>query len=101
MMIFPGTDWAESPPESQGVDARAMEAALRHLVRHTAQDGTDKMVVVRRGAMIWRGPRSGEAHGIWSATKSFTSTVLGLLIDDGRCTLETRAADFVPALRRD
>ena len=26
--------------------------------------------------------------------------MLGLLIDDGRCTLETRAADVVPALRR-
>ena len=40
-----------------------------------------------------------EGHGVWSTTKSFTGTVLGLLIADDTCTLDTRAADVLPELK--
>ena len=40
-----------------------------------------------------------EVHGIWSCTKSFTSTVLGLLVDDKKCSLDTKAATIVPELK--
>ena len=53
---------------------------------------------MRHGCAIWQGPEEGEGHGIWACTKSFTSTVLGLLIDDGKATLETLAGDHVPAM---
>jgi CubicO group peptidase (beta-lactamase class C family) len=49
--------------------------------------------------MIWKGDNIDHVHGVWSCTKSFTSTVLGLLIEDGKCSLDTRAASVVPALR--
>ena len=48
--------------------------------------------------MVWAGPGIDKVHGVWSATKSFTSTVLGLLIDDGKATLDTPAKDYVPAM---
>ncbi len=35
---------------------------------------------------------------MFSVTKSFTSSVLGLLIEDGVASLETPAADYFPAL---
>jgi CubicO group peptidase (beta-lactamase class C family) len=54
--------------------------------------------VVRNGYLIWRGPGCDEVIAIASAGKSFTSTCLGLLIDDGKCTLKTRAKDHVPGL---
>jgi CubicO group peptidase (beta-lactamase class C family) len=37
-------------------------------------------------------------HGVWSLTKSFTSTTLGLLIDDGKAKLDTLAKDYVPSM---
>jgi CubicO group peptidase (beta-lactamase class C family) len=37
-------------------------------------------------------------HGVWSLTKSFTSTALGLLIDDGKAGLDTLAKDYVPSM---
>jgi len=48
--------------------------------------------------MVWKGPEIDKVHGVWSATKSFTSTVLGLLIDDGKATLDTLAKDHIPAM---
>ena len=49
--------------------------------------------------MIWKGDNIDKRHGVWSATKSFTSTVLGLLIADGKCTLDTHVADVLPELK--
>ncbi|MCK4580504.1 MAG: serine hydrolase, partial [Dehalococcoidia bacterium] len=49
----------------------------------------------------WKGSDIDNNHNVWSATKSFTSTVLGLLIDDGKCTLDTYAKDYVSSLSSD
>lgn len=96
--VYPAADWAEATPESQDLDAAKLEAALAYLREHAGRDGVDQVVIVRHGRLIWHGPRVDEVHGIWSATKVFTSTVLGLLIADGKATLETRAADVLPEL---
>lgn len=57
-----------------------------------------KAVYVRNGYVIWAGPECDREYQIYSATKSFTSTVLGLLIDDGKVTLGTPDKDLEPAL---
>ena len=46
--------------------------------------------------MIWRGPEADRRQPVWSVTKAFTSTAHGLLIEDGKCTLDTLAADYNP-----
>lgn len=89
---FPGDAWEETEPEAQGVDSTGLEAALAYLRENSGRDGTHEVMVVRHGRLIWHGDRVDHVHGIWSATKSFTSTVLGLLIEDGKCTLDTPAA---------
>ena len=100
-MAFPGRDWEEATPGSQGLDPRALDEAIAGLRASTGRDGVTELVIVRNGRMVWSGPNVDRVHGIWSATKSFTSTVLGLLIDDGKCTLDTLAKDHVPALAKD
>ena len=57
-----------------------------------------QLVIVRNGRLIWEGADADEVHGVWSCTKSFTSTVLGLLIDDGKCRLDSLASEFLPDL---
>ena len=97
--VFPGEQWEEATPESQGVDAVKLHAAVELLGRTVGNDGTQELVIIRHGRMIWKGDDIDKRHGVWSATKSFTSTVLGLLIADGKCTLDTRVADVLPALK--
>ncbi|NLF31811.1 MAG: serine hydrolase [Planctomycetes bacterium] len=98
-MIFPAADWQTASPRSQGVDPRGLEDAVAYLREALAAcGGIEEMAIIRHGRLLWQGTDIDRCHQIWSATKSFTSTVLGLLIDDGRCTLDTPAMDVVPAL---
>jgi CubicO group peptidase (beta-lactamase class C family) len=97
-MVFPGGAWEEASPESQGIDPTRFAEAIKYLRGKAPRDGLAELVVIRNGRMIWQGENIDKVHGTWSCTKSFTSTALGLLIDDGKCCLETRAAEFVPEL---
>jgi CubicO group peptidase (beta-lactamase class C family) len=49
---------------------------------------------------VWKGANIDKIHGIWSLTKSFTSTVLGLLIDDDRVTLETPTKEYISGMSK-
>ncbi len=96
--VFPAKDWQQAIPESQGLDSVRLQAAVDYLRENAGPDGVNEVMIVRNGFLLWKGPNVDKVHGIWSATKSFTSTVLGLLIDDGKATLDTRAKDVVSAL---
>jgi CubicO group peptidase (beta-lactamase class C family) len=97
-MVFPARHWEEATPESQGVKATSLTEAVAHLKANAGRDAVNELAIIRNGRMIWKGPDIDKVHGVWSATKSFTSTVLGLLVDDGKCTLDTPAKAHVPAL---
>lgn len=97
-MVFPGASWQETTPDAQGVDAVKLQAAADWLKSNTPQDGVNELVIVRNGTLIWKGTNIDKKHGIWSCTKSFTSTVLGLLIDDGKCTLDTKASGTLSSM---
>jgi CubicO group peptidase (beta-lactamase class C family) len=98
LTVFPGRAWEIASPESQGVDAAKLHAAVALLASTVGRDGTRELAVVRHGRLIWSGDDIDKMHGVWSFTKSFTSTALGLLIDDGRCTLDTKAQNVLPAM---
>jgi CubicO group peptidase (beta-lactamase class C family) len=95
---FPGKDWQEVAPESQGVDSEKLAAAVSYLKDNSGSDGIRELVVIRNGYMIFKGGDIDNLHGIWSLTKSFTSTVLGLLVDDGKAKLDTLAKDHIPSM---
>ena len=97
--VFPGKDWANASPESQGVDAVKLRAAVDYLDRELKEyGGAGTLFIVRNGYVIWAGPECDRQYQIFSATKSFTSTVLGLLIDDGKVALSTLGKDLDSAL---
>ncbi|MBI5384273.1 MAG: serine hydrolase [Verrucomicrobia bacterium] len=97
--VFPGHNWVEASPTSQGVDAAKLTVAVEYLKANAGRDGVRELVIVRHGRLIWSGDNIDHRHGVWSCTKSFTSTVLGLLLEDGKCALDSPAAQWAPALR--
>jgi len=99
-MTFPGKDWEEATPESQGLDFAKLKEALDYLAENSGSDGIKEMVIIRNGYLIWRGDSIDKVHGVWSLTKSFTSTTLGLLVDDAKCTLDTLAMDYIPDMAK-
>ncbi len=48
---------------------------------------------------IFKGPEADIAQNVWSCTKTFTSIVLGLLIAEGKCSLDSKVSDFLPELK--
>jgi CubicO group peptidase (beta-lactamase class C family) len=97
-MVFPSAQWSEASPESQGVDSAKLRAAVDYMDKHFGSEGARELAIVRNGYLIWQGPDIDAYHNVWSCTKTFTSTVLGLLIADGKCSLDDLAVAYLPSL---
>ena len=97
-MIFPETSWQHAFPESEKVDSEELEMAVSWFERNVPFDGVKRLIIVRNGRVIWQGPEVEQRQRVWSVTKTFTGTAHGLLDDDGKCSLDTRAKNFCPVL---
>ena len=80
------------------MDSAKLQKAIAILEQTVGKDGGHELVIVRNGRMIWHGDSIDKVHGVWSFTKVFTSTALGLLIDDGKCSLDTLAKNVLPTM---
>jgi CubicO group peptidase (beta-lactamase class C family) len=88
-----------STPSAQDVDARGVLDLLDALER----DGHDphSIVLSRHGQVIARGwwaPYSpNRIQLLYSLSKSFAATAVGLLVDEGRVSLDTPGFNLIPA----
>jgi CubicO group peptidase (beta-lactamase class C family) len=83
------------------MDEKRLNEALE-VLRKGSRDGVRQAVVLYRGETVYAGEEASSAvHGVWSVTKSFVSTCLGLLIADGKASLSTQACEIDPPLRKD
>ncbi len=78
---------------------KKLQAALAYLESECGKDGIKKVVVLRDGATVFEGTESKVVQNVWSCTKSFTSTVLGLLIAEGKCSPDDKVSDLLPELK--
>lgn len=95
-MAFPGAAWEEVTPQSQNVDSAKLGDAVDYLRNHSGSNGVKRLIIVRNGRVIWKGSEVDRGQRVWSVTKAFTSTAQGLLIEDGKCTLDTLAWRYNP-----
>jgi CubicO group peptidase (beta-lactamase class C family) len=56
------------------------------------------MVIVRKGRIIWKGPGVDNIHELYSCSKVFTSTVLGVLATDGKLEVDDPVVAYYPEL---
>jgi CubicO group peptidase (beta-lactamase class C family) len=95
----PGHRYGElATPESEGIDEAKMLQALEFLKSKSFQDGIDEVVIVRNGKIIYEGDSVLKKHNIYSCSKVFTSTVLGLLVAEGKVKPDDLAANYEPSL---
>jgi CubicO group peptidase (beta-lactamase class C family) len=87
-----------SAPEAQGIPSSAVLAfvdAVDREVRHM-----HGLVLLRRGRVVaegyWDPYRAEDPHILFSLSKSFTSTAIGLLVADGRLTVDDPVLRFFP-----
>ncbi len=85
-------------PESQGVSS---EKILEFIVNADQKViAIHSFMLVRHGQVVteaWWAPESAEKpHVLWSLSKSFTSTAVGLAIEEGKLKLDDHVVDFFP-----
>ena len=95
-MVFPGTDWQQATPESQGVDSTKLQTAVNYISNQLTSQGSyvGGLLIIRNGYVIWQNSNSYTTYGLASVSKSFLSTGLGLMIEDGDVTLSTLAKNY-------
>lgn len=97
-MVFPGERWEKASAASQGLDEEKFVEAMDYLDKHSTGSKTAQMVVIRNGYLMWQGAEVDCVHEIHSCTKTFTSTVLGLLVTDGVLSVDEPAVKYLPSL---
>jgi CubicO group peptidase (beta-lactamase class C family) len=93
------TPLPRATPESQGVDSAAVEALIREA---TARDlGFHSLMVLRHGNVIaegWWAPYSApQQHMMFSVSKSFTASAIGIAEAEGRLSVDDEVLSFFPS----
>lgn len=95
--LVPAQDLPRSIPETQSVDSTQLVQFIDKLAE---LDSLHSIMVVRNGHVVtegWWAPYAQEyRHQLYSLSKSFTSTAVGLAISEGKLTLHDPVLRFFP-----
>jgi CubicO group peptidase (beta-lactamase class C family) len=98
MLLNPDDQMPHSAPEDQGIASSAILAFVREAER-TIHD-LHSFVLLRHGHVVaeggWSPYAPGEPHMLFSLSKSFTSTAVGLAVAQGRLALDDLVLPFFP-----
>jgi CubicO group peptidase (beta-lactamase class C family) len=93
---WPTTGWRTTTPEQQGIDSSRLAKAIRDI--QDEQLAVDSLMIVRNGVVIldaYFAPYDGSfAHDLGSVTKSVTTTLIGIAIDQGLIQLDQPVVSF-------
>ena len=85
-------------PEELGVDSQKLVEFLKQANRDI--DSLHSFMLVRHGSVVmeawWNPYTSKDRHELYSLSKSFTSTAVGLAIAEGKLSLDDEVSKFFP-----
>lgn len=103
--LWPDGDVIPEKPLSSAIDPQALEAASDWAFnRESAEQDTLSLIVVHKGEIVLERYADGvDMHTrtrTWSTAKSIASTLIGMLVDDGRLELDAPLGiEWLPELR--
>ena len=90
-----------SRPEAEGISSSAILAFIRAVEEHVHPlDSVQGFMLLRHGKVAsegwWKpyGPQS--PHSLYSLSKSFTATAIGLAVQEGLLAVDDRVLEFFP-----
>ena len=87
-----------STPEAQGISSAAILAFVQTIEQQI--DALHSFMLLRHGQVVaegwWSPYAANEPHMLFSLSKSFTSTAIGLAVAEGRLTVTDRVLAFFP-----
>ena len=96
---YPGARWDDVPAAEAGIDQQVLD----ELAARAEASGSNCLLVSRGGRLVqewyWAGTDADSVQEVWSASKSFTSTFIGIAVDDGDLEVSDTAAQYIPEWR--
>jgi len=87
-----------STPEAQGIPSGAISAFVTAADQKI--DALHSVMIVRHGKVVaegWWAPFAADTrHSLYSLTKSFTSTAVGLAVSEGRMSVDDKVLPYFP-----
>jgi CubicO group peptidase (beta-lactamase class C family) len=95
---WPTQGWQTTTPEEQGVDSAKLAEGLRQIQQKNIP--IHSLMVVRNGRVLLDTtfyPYDGQSpHSVASVTKSLTTALIGIAIDQGKLRLDDKLISFFP-----
>jgi CubicO group peptidase (beta-lactamase class C family) len=96
---WPTEAWRSSTPEEQGMDPRLLAQMLADIQQRDLN--LHSLLIVRNGYLVsetyFEPYRQDTKHDLYSCTKSFVSTLIGIALDQGYIEgIDGRMVDFFP-----
>src|SRR4051795_13021920 len=96
--LSPASDLPRSSPEAQGVSSSAILAFVDAADKDV--DALHSFMLVRHGHVVaegWWSPYDADTpHALYSLSKSFTSTAVGLAVSEGKLSIDDEVLKFFP-----
>ena len=87
-----------STPEAQGIPSAAIGAFIEAAERDI--DALHSVILLRHGRVVaetwWEPYRPADRHMLFSLSKSFTSSAIGMLVAEGRLSIDDPVLGFFP-----
>lgn len=96
--VFPVSGWDYKSPQNLGIDSLKMYQAIAYLEENFLGDGIHEMIIIKDGYAIFQGDSIDKVHGVWSVTKSVTSTLYGILQKHEKVALDDYVKEALPYL---
>lgn len=88
-----------STPEAQGISSAAVRGFIEAADKEI--NTLHSFMLVRHGQVVaeawWKPEAPNQKHVLWSLSKSFTATAVGLAADEGKLSLDDPILKFFPA----
>jgi CubicO group peptidase (beta-lactamase class C family) len=93
-----GADLPRSSPEAQGIDSAGLLAFVEAADQKI--DSMNSFMLIRHGHVVaegWWAPYNAQSpHSLYSLSKSFTSTAVGMAVAEGKLSLSDEVLKFFP-----
>jgi len=98
---FPDDEWTATMPEEQGMSSAVLDEMMQFI--EDSEAPIQGLVITRNGYIVkeqyWNYNTENSTHHIFSCTKSFTGTLIGIAIKEGFIdNVSHRVLDFFPEM---
>lgn len=97
---WPTDEWINSTPEEQGMDSSQLNELKDYIEKYYSRT-MDSLIIIRNGYIVFEEYPSGlnpdTLHALHSVTKSFTSALIGIAIEQGLIeNVNQKVLEFFP-----